>query len=502
VINTNGLTMTPVFSPCITPEQHGALGNYNIATMAFGADDTASIQAAILDAAAQGIPCVFTRPYGISQINQFSPIFVPPGAHLIFTGAGALCSNSPPVLAWLYTQNSHGCRIDNPTFYYGGTIDPSQSPANEYATAYGQFYDTILARPGSQHPNPGNAAALSMPMLNSVLLICGGKRQRVSNARFIALTNTGAASDALHFFLGACAVIDGNDGTQPQVTFGGETYLDGVGMGFVTTNIDEVTIERLISRRFGVLDTHLAAQPNWMPPEHLVYASCNSAANGSGAEMQAGILNILWLDDQGVDFSIAKNRPVVSVKSHGPLRTYIRGRSLRAYGALDGHCPDWDIDISSETNFAMNAAGGMAPVRFLPDTLNGGRYTMRMKIAGQINNVLVAFNNVNNLDLDLNVQCDGVGAGYTPLLVGQISNSRITARLVSTVPVTVGTTALRVDQGGSNNAAQIGLQNFAFGLVQAVEQANTPAASGNRVCLIELGKQTAQALTISTTLNA
>lgn len=357
----------------VTAEHFGAKGDYDLVNFAATTYDNDAIKAGFAAAIAYGLPFETWRPNAIEHVNSTptKAIRIPNGLRWRFRGNGCIVHPGAVMHPWFWAEgNALDIQIDNPNFFFAGTIDRNTRPDTLYATSWAYWFDNEISR-------PTNTPCADIGGLGdglTPLFIAGGDKSdiRIKTATFRSIGPSFDTTNNHKMMQSAITLLNANDGTKTQRVMLDGCYFDLVQMGILAVGFKNLEINNLVSDRYGYMNVAWSSAP---PPPHLVYCSNTAARDGSGNVLSDTVI-LRNPVDYGRDLS-EWNNTQCSLKFRGPQTVHIDGGRIdRPHGVIDGAVPNWRVKLNSgRADFVKcqsASAGAVMPLRLLPDYANGG----------------------------------------------------------------------------------------------------------------------------------
>lgn len=437
---------------------------------AFGSDIDA-LKAAVAEADATGQMLLIDAAVTASISAATDPVLLPSDLRIDFIGTGSVTWDAFG-LPLFWAKGVSGLRINNPLIYFSGTALTSLPAANA------AFYDDVLDRNANAFPRRDVMAAFALFGCSDVEFV---------NPRFLATDYSSSAT----LMQRAITITDYEDGSpSTNVRILGTMDLDGVTMGLLAWGVDGLSLDGLVTKRWGQLNV---ATYTWEIACHAVYFTTQRPNYN---------VTIGDLVDVGpaVPGAIHAASPPHSFKFIG-----ITGGSVGSMvGARPSGILEWQTKGTAETPFtfgpiewtgtsdtdmattgAINMPGTGGPGAGLAEHTQFSTIVLNCPadMSDEVITSVLAWPEadvVRFIDFgQITINYAGnVQSSSTPLIIGAFTDCLFNVTVMAPAWTVANALIVRIDNGGSDNMMDITTQGPTFASVRFVEE-DTAASAGN-----------------------
>lgn len=422
---------------------------------------------------------VIDIPVSVAMTDQNDPLRLFDGLRIDFVGQGSVTWDAFG-LPLFWAKSVRGLRINNPVIYFSGTAQTSLPAANA------SFYDDVLDRSANGFPRRDVMAAFGLFGCSDVEFV---------NPRFLATDYSSSAT----LMQRAITISDYEDGSpSTNIRILGSMDLDGVTMGLLAWGVDGLSLEGMITRRWGQLNV---ATYTWEVACHAIYITA-----------QRPNTNMVFRDLVDVG-------PAVPGTTHAaapPHSFKFIGVSGGSVGSMIGARPsgilewqtkgtvdvpftfgpiEWtgtsDADMATTGAITMPGTGGPGSglaehtqfstiVLNCPDDMSDEVIT---SVLAWPEADVVRFIDFGQITINY---AGSVQSSSTPLIIGAFTDCLFNVTVMAPAWTVANALIVRIDNGGSDNTMDITTHGPTFATVRFVEE-DTAASSGNFATFREYG---------------
>jgi len=432
-----------------------------------------------LSAAQASKRLVIDVPVSVAMTDQNDPLRLFDGLRIDFVGAGSVTWDAFG-LPLFWAKGVSGLRINSPVIYFSGTAQTSLPAANA------SFYDDVLDRSANGFPRRDVMAAFGLFGCSDVEFV---------NPRFLATDYSSSAT----LMQRAITISDYEDGSpSTNIRILGSMDLDGVTMGLLAWGVDGLSLEGMITRRWGQLNV---ATYTWEIACHAIYFTTQrpnyNVTVGDLVDVGPAVPGTIHAASPPHSFKFigiagGSVGSMVGARPSGILEWQTTG-TLAApftFGPIE-----WTgtSDADMATTGAINMPGTGGPGSGLAEYTQFSTIVLNCPadMSDEVITSVLAWPEadvVRFIDFGLITinYAGNVQSSSTPLIIGAFTDCLINVTVMAPAWTVANALIVRIDNGGSDNTMDITTQGPTFASVRFVEE-DTAASSGNFATFREYG---------------